>query len=226
MVSMRLLQGSVGDVLDPRPGHVPVTVRVAGSDPLIRAGVAALLDGEARVSTHSGGSDMVLAVVDGVDQRAVALVRSLPPNSRILLVPARLDAAGLALAVSLGVLGVLLRANLDRDSLCNAVASVSRGEAVFPPALLGQLLGQQTPGPGRPGTEPRPGAPALSVVRLTDRERAVLSRVAEGADTREIARALAYSERTVKTVIQDLTRRFGVRNRPQAVAYALRHGLI
>ena len=44
--------------------------------------------------------------------------------------------------------------------------------------------------------------------------------------TPEIADELAYSERTIKNVIQDITRRLGVRNRSHAVAYALRQGLI
>jgi DNA-binding CsgD family transcriptional regulator len=61
---------------------------------------------------------------------------------------------------------------------------------------------------------------------LTDRERDVLRMLGDGSDTREIARAMCYSERTVKTVIQDITRRFGLRNRSHAVAYAVRQGLI
>jgi DNA-binding NarL/FixJ family response regulator len=60
----------------------------------------------------------------------------------------------------------------------------------------------------------------------TERELAVLRMLGEGCDTREIARRLAYSERTVKTVIQDLSQRLGLRNRSHAVAYAVRNGLI
>lgn len=61
---------------------------------------------------------------------------------------------------------------------------------------------------------------------LRPREVAVLALVADGLSTREVARRLAYSERTIKNILQDLTTRYGLRNRTQAVAWALRNGWI
>ncbi|HEY8301802.1 MAG TPA: LuxR C-terminal-related transcriptional regulator [Jatrophihabitans sp.] len=61
---------------------------------------------------------------------------------------------------------------------------------------------------------------------LRPRERDVLLLVADGHSTREVARRLCYSERTIKNILQDLTTRFGLRNRTQAVAWALRNGWI
>ena len=54
----------------------------------------------------------------------------------------------------------------------------------------------------------------------------MLRLVADGYDTAEIAQQLAYSERTVKNVLHDVTTRLQLRNRSHAVAYALREGLI
>jgi DNA-binding NarL/FixJ family response regulator len=54
----------------------------------------------------------------------------------------------------------------------------------------------------------------------------VLRLLADGLDTSEIAHKLAYSERTVKNVVHDVTTRLQLRNRSHAVAYALREGLI
>lgn len=62
--------------------------------------------------------------------------------------------------------------------------------------------------------------------RLTARERDVLRMIADGKNTAEIAQALSYSERTVKGVIVQVTRRLALRNRAHAVAYAIRAGLI
>lgn len=200
-------------------------VCVVGADAMLRAGVAAYVDGDpsADLSDDRSRCDVVVAVVAAVDDHAATLVRSLTParGHAVLLIADELDAPGVARAVRLGALGVLRRSNLQPSALGRAVTSVARGEAVVPPDLLGQLFGQTR--------EDRPGAaepPTLSVVRVTEREQAVLRHLAEGADTREIAQALRYSERTVKTVIQDLTRRFGLRNRTHAVAYALRNGLL
>lgn len=61
---------------------------------------------------------------------------------------------------------------------------------------------------------------------LRSREVAVLQLVAEGYDTAEIARTLSYSERTIKKVLHDMTKRLQLRNRSHAVAYAVRAGFI
>jgi DNA-binding NarL/FixJ family response regulator len=62
--------------------------------------------------------------------------------------------------------------------------------------------------------------------KLAPREIDVLRLVADGYDTGEIATKLAYSERTVKNVLHDVTTRLQLRNRSHAVAFALREGLI
>jgi DNA-binding NarL/FixJ family response regulator len=54
----------------------------------------------------------------------------------------------------------------------------------------------------------------------------VLALLAEGYSTREIALRLAYSERTIKNILQTVTGRLHLRNRTQAVAYAVRNGWI
>jgi DNA-binding NarL/FixJ family response regulator len=61
---------------------------------------------------------------------------------------------------------------------------------------------------------------------VSRRERDVLELLAEGCSTREIAVRLAYSERTIKNVLQELTTRLQLRNRTQAVAHAVRNGWI
>jgi DNA-binding NarL/FixJ family response regulator len=68
--------------------------------------------------------------------------------------------------------------------------------------------------------------PAPRNDQLTAREREVLTLIAEGCSTREVAAELAYTERTIKTVLQDVTARLRVRNRTQAVALAVRKGWI
>ena len=62
--------------------------------------------------------------------------------------------------------------------------------------------------------------------RLYGRGLEVLRMLARGADTREIADELGYSDRTIKTVIRDVQLALGARNRVQAVAEGIRQGLI
>ena len=74
---------------------------------------------------------------------------------------------------------------------------------------------------------PENGAPARpAAARLTDREQQVLSLIAAGHPTREVALELSYSERTVKNVLHDVVTKLNARSRSQAVAFAVREGLI
>jgi DNA-binding NarL/FixJ family response regulator len=66
----------------------------------------------------------------------------------------------------------------------------------------------------------------ITVCGLTGREVDVLRLVADGCETSEIGNQLAYSERTIKNVIHDVTSRLSLRNRTHAVAWAVREGLI
>ena len=59
---------------------------------------------------------------------------------------------------------------------------------------------------------------------LSDREVEVLRHLADGCDTSEIAQTMAYSERTIKNIIHEVTRRLNLRNRSHAVAYAVKAG--
>jgi DNA-binding NarL/FixJ family response regulator len=67
---------------------------------------------------------------------------------------------------------------------------------------------------------------ARSDTLFDERRLEVLGLLAQGADTRKIAEELRYSERTVKTLIHDIELRLGARTRAQAVAEAIRIGLI
>jgi DNA-binding CsgD family transcriptional regulator len=66
----------------------------------------------------------------------------------------------------------------------------------------------------------------VATPRLAGRGLEVLSLLAGGADTKEIAEQLGYSDRTIKSVIRDVQQRLGVKNRVQAVAEGIRQGLI
>ena len=68
--------------------------------------------------------------------------------------------------------------------------------------------------------------PQTAAPRLASRGLEVLARLAAGADTKEIAEQLGYSDRTIKSVIRDVQVSLGAKNRVQAVAEGIRQGLI
>jgi DNA-binding NarL/FixJ family response regulator len=103
----------------------------------------------------------------------------------------------------------------------SAIQAASAGDGTVPPDLLGRLL-RQVGRLQRHVLAPR----GLTFSGLSERELDVLRLVADGMSTSEIAKRLSYSERTIKNVIHDITTKLNARSRSQAVAEALRAGLI
>jgi DNA-binding NarL/FixJ family response regulator len=201
-----------------------IKVFVFGADPLSQAGMATYLRDQPAIELVSRSgvdqADVALVIADAVDETTLRVVRAMQRDGcpSVVLVVGTVNAARAAAAVQAGAIGILRRAAATREELLAAIKAAAAGEGVLPPDLLGLLLRQVHQ---RDLTRSAAGRSGPS-----DRERQVLRLLSEGCDTREIARRLSYSERTVKNVIQDMTRRFGVRNRSHAVAFALREGLI
>jgi DNA-binding NarL/FixJ family response regulator len=120
-------------------------------------------------------------------------------------------------ALQAGAVGYLRKDELTPETLATAVKAAANGTGVVTPELLEQLLN----GVAESGLETRRVA-----ARLTDREQQVLALIAAGHPTREVAQELSYSERTVKNVLHDVVTKLNARSRSQAVAFAVREGLI
>lgn len=212
-----------------------VPVLVYADDPVNRSGVEAQLRGRSGIELRDvdDWDDAVprddeppavaVLVVDEVDQAATRSIRALARrnHTRVLVVAGRLDDAGVLAVTEAGAAGLLRRADAVPERLVPAVTAVAAGEGTVPPDLLGRLL-EQVGQLQRQVLSPR----GLTFSGLAQREVQVLQLVADGADTAEIARTLAYSERTVKNIIHDVTSRLQLRNRSHAVAWAVRQGLI
>lgn len=203
-----------------------VRVVVLAEDDVTRAGVVACLQPAVGLCVvedrETARADVVLCVVADAAECAVLVQRVLQSGARsAVAVVARLDDAAMLALVEAGASGLLRRGDATPRALSEAVRSAHRGDAAVPADVVGRLLGH-VQRLGRDVLAPR----GLSSTGLTTREREVLQLLADGADTCGIAKELAYSERTVKNVVHDLTTRLGVRNRTEAVAHALRQGLI
>lgn len=110
-------------------------------------------------------------------------------------------------------------------ALSQEVLDVIRAVGGGPGRIVVVLVttGLETAGAATEATTAR-NAPDGTVLRLSDRERAVLALLADGHDTTQIARELSYSARTVTGIVYGITHRFQLRNRAHAVAHALRAG--
>jgi DNA-binding NarL/FixJ family response regulator len=197
-------------------------------DPISAAGLVAQLKGHPEIELVDLGEkadadSVAVAAVESLNETTLSMLRRSRRHGcrRIVVVCECPQALDLFAAIDLGVCALLPRHEASTHRLAHAVLSVAAGEAAMPADMLGRLV-DNVARIQNDVLRPR----GLRVTGMADREVRVLKLVADGMDTREIARELCYSERTVKNVLHDVTTRFQLRNRSQAVAYAVREGLI
>jgi DNA-binding NarL/FixJ family response regulator len=100
---------------------------------------------------------------------------------------------------------------------------VHAGEALLDPSVQRRVI-ERALATAAPSTDPAP-APVSYPDGLTQREVEVLREIAAGYSNREIADRLSISEATVKTHVNNIFSKAGLRDRAQAVVYAVHHGL-
>lgn len=214
-------------VADAIPFRGQIPVLVCATDPLSRAGLVSQLrsSGGFMIAPDDDPPDdaVALLVTDELDDATATVVRTLRArgHTRIVALLGRIDDRALLLAAETGVTGIVRRSDATAAVLAAAIRAAVAGDATLPPDLLGRLL-RQVGALQRQVLSPR----GLTLSGLSERETGVLRLLAEGCDTAEVGRRLFYSERTVKNIIHDVTSRLELRNRTQAVAYAIKQGLI
>ncbi|MFJ8792359.1 response regulator [Streptomyces sp. NPDC102462] len=213
----------------------PARVVVADDQTVVREGIVMLLgllpgievvgaagDGEEAVKLVAElAPDVVLMDLrmprcDGVE--ATRRIRAEHPGTQVVVLTTFADDESLFPALRAGARGYLTK-DAGGDEIVRAVESVLSGDAGLSPGVQRRLLerlSQPEPQPAR--SEPPDG--------LTARETEVLVLIAEGLSNQEIARRLHVSTATVKTHINNLFAKTGVKDRAQAVRYAYGKGLV
>jgi DNA-binding NarL/FixJ family response regulator len=169
----------------------------------------ALFEADLLLLDHAmpGGRDFIGAVSEAT-------------GARVLVCTSDCSQDNVLSAMQAGAIGFLRKDTLTMDGLATAVQATMSGAGVVTPELLGSLVRSAATETNGHANGRANGA------TLTDREQQVLSLIAEGHPTREVAQQLCYSERTVKNVLHDVVTKLNARSRSQAVAFAVREGLI
>ncbi|MFD6193712.1 response regulator [Streptomyces sp. NPDC060275] len=226
------------------PGERPARVVVADDQTVVREGIVMLLgllpgidvvgaagDGEEAVRLVAElAPDVVLMDLrmprcDGVE--ATRRIRSQHPGTQVVVLTTYADDASLFPALHAGARGYLTK-DAGGDEIVRAVHSVLSGDAGLAPSIQRRLLerlSQSGPGFGSE-SEPRPTGPPEPPDGLTTRETEVLVLIAEGLSNHQIANRLQVSTATVKTHINNLFAKTGLKDRAQAVRYAYGKGLV
>ncbi|MEU8653863.1 response regulator transcription factor [Streptomyces sp. NPDC048737] len=220
----------------PRPRRLLARVLVADDQTVVREGTVMLLgplpgtevvgaaaDGEEAVRLVAElAPDMVLMDLriprcDGVE--APRRVRAGHPGTQVVVLTAFGDDESLFPGLRAGARGYLTK-DAGGDGILWAVQSVLSGDAGLSPSVQRRLLERLSE------PEPEPTVVVGPPDGLTARETAVLVLIAEGLNSQEIARELQGSTATVKTHINNMFTKTGLKGRAQAVRYAFREGLV
>jgi DNA-binding NarL/FixJ family response regulator len=163
--------------------------------------------------------DLRMPRCDGVE--ATRRLLTLSPDCRVIVLTTYADDQSVVEALRAGARGFLTK-DAGAEEIERAISAVRRGGAAIDPAVQLHLVNAVA---GAPPAQP-PSQPPAFPDGLTAREAEVLALVAEGMSNAEVAARLVVSEATVKSHINHLFTKIGVRDRAQAVAYAYQHSIV
>ncbi|MBI3768017.1 MAG: response regulator transcription factor [Deltaproteobacteria bacterium] len=149
---------------------------------------------------------------------AVPAVVRISPETRVLVLTASDEQEEHVRALMLGAKGVVLK-DSARHTLIEAIRTVCRGGFWIDPRMRRTVADEVAQSDASGGSTRR------GHTGLTDRELEIVRLVASGQKNKEVSAALTISERTVKTHLQNIFQKLGVRDRVALVMYALQHGL-
>ena len=157
--------------------------------------------------------DVRMPGMDGIE--ATRRIKDAAPETKVILITVDESRGAVSEAIQAGVSGYLLK-DATPDALVDAARNAIEGNAVIHPQLTRTFIEEaRTAGSDEPRSTP-----------LSKREREILQRVADGATTRQVASDLGISPHTVKTHLERIFEKLGANDRAQAVAIAIRTGIV
>jgi DNA-binding NarL/FixJ family response regulator len=216
-----------------------MTIRVllADDQALLRAGLRMIVDatpdlevvGEASTGQEAvrlaADADIVLMDIRMPDLDGLAATRMITSDSalaatRVLILTTFEIDEYVFQALRAGASGFLGK-SAEPDEVRAAIRTVAAGNALLSPTATRSLIAQFLSGP-----EHVSASTAERLTVLTDREREVLTLVAEGMSNDEIAQHLVVSPSTAKTHVNRAMAKLGARDRAQLVVIAYQSGLV
>jgi NarL family two-component system response regulator LiaR len=154
--------------------------------------------------------DLKMPDMDGAT--ATRLIRQQFPKVQVVVLTSFNEEQVVQNALQAGAIGYMLK-DVSADELARAIRAAHSGRATLSPEVAQALVhaASQPPAPGQD---------------LTERERAVLALMVEGLNNTQIAERLVVSPSTVKTHVSHILSKLSVASRSEAVALALRSGLV
>lgn len=215
-----------------------ISVLLVEDQSLVRSGLRALLDKEADIRIVGEATDgeeairmvrelqpdlvlmdIKLPKVDGIE--ATRQIKAGNGEIEVLVLSAYEDDESVFQAIQAGASGYVLK-DITPANLVRAIRAVRSGMSTVHPGITRKLLERIS----LMSRARIPGAAPIHSDGLTAREVEILVGIANGASSRELAAKLFVSESTVKSHLRTIYRKINVRDRSQAVAYAIRKGFV
>jgi len=215
-----------------------VRVMIVDDMTLVRQGIRSLLQDRDSVKIVAEASDVQEAAqlipqhnpdvvlldqdMPGLDTpQAIAMIKEHGAHAEVIVLSENPDEERAFGAFEAGASGYVLK-DISPENLIRAIHGVCDGKTVMHPYITRQLIERfrvlmQERSRVRDGGHP---------AGLTNRELEIIVEMTKGSTDREIAQKACLGESTVKSHIRSILRKIGARNRTQAVAYALRNGLM
>ncbi|MBI4790528.1 MAG: response regulator transcription factor [Chloroflexi bacterium] len=211
----------------------PIRVLIVDDHPMVRRGLKSLLSSYpdiAVVGDAEDGTAALQAVADlgphvvlldiqmfglGGIEVASRILRA-APQVKIVILTAYDNEEYILGAFRVGCYAYLLKNSSD-DIVVETIRLVHQGKRLLSPSLMDQVLRQ---------LHMLAKAQVTREHNLSPDEIHVLARIANGATSEDIAKEIHWSDRTVKRKIEEIAVKLGAHNRAQAVAIAIREGLI
>ncbi|MFF9341444.1 MULTISPECIES: response regulator [unclassified Streptomyces] len=217
---------------------MPIKILLVDDEPLVRAGLRAVLeaqpdievvgeaaDGAAVVPLVRGlrpdvvAMDVRMPLMDGIEATS-AVLRTVDSPPKILVVTTFENDEYVYGALRAGADGFLLKRARPAE-IVHAVRLVAEGDSLLFPAAVRELAASY--GAERGDTAARE---ALNRAGLTEREEDVLRLMARGLSNAEIANRLVVGTETVKSHVSAILAKLGARDRTQAVIAAYESGFV
>jgi len=171
------------------------------------ATMAEAIEGAARAKPDVIIMDVRLP--DGSGIEACRTIREARPETKVIMLTSYADDEALFASIVAGAAGYLLKQTRGQ-AVTDAITSVAQGRSLLDPDVTGKVLERVRR--GREDEDP-------AFASLTDQERKVLERLAEGKTNREIGELLFLSEKTVKNYVSRILDKLGLSRRAEAAAY-------
>jgi DNA-binding NarL/FixJ family response regulator len=211
---------------------VPIRLLLAEDHTLMRAGIRALLGGlpDVEVVGEASTGPEALTLAESLRPDLVLLDISMPelnglevasrlmktePRRRIIFLSMHTDAVYVRRALQSGASGYLVK-GADVPELSLAIRAVMRGESYLSPAVSKDVIWELRRSDAREVTP---------LEMLTPRQREILQLVTEGHSTKDIAKRLDLSVKTVEAHRSELMERLDIHDLAGLVRFAIRHGL-